>query len=216
VNMAGSARPARGNRQRERTRTALLAAGHRLFAHRPVESVSVDDIVGAADVAKGSFYNHFEDKDAFAATIYEVVQGDIEFHIFSANQSVEDAPERIARALCTVLRYALEHPERLMAMLSMAARRLASDAPLNAGVSADVGRGLAQGRLSGIDLETGVLLVLGTINSTVRYATSGDCGKQPPELAAAMAAALLRGLGVPSDEAERLGRGAASQLFGDE
>jgi AcrR family transcriptional regulator len=215
MNPANSARPPRGNRQRERTRMALLSAGQTLFARRPVESVSVDDIVDAADVAKGSFYNHFQDKDAFAATIYELVQGDVEFHIFSANQSVEDAPERIARALCTVLRYALEHPERLMALLSMGARRLASDAPLNAGVSADVGHGLAQGRLSGIDLETGVLLVLGTINSTVRYATSGDSGKQPPALAAAMSTALLRGLGVPGEEAERLGSSAASQLLGD-
>ena len=44
--------PRRGNRQRSRTRTALLRAEQSLFARRPVESVSVDDIVDA--VAKAA------------------------------------------------------------------------------------------------------------------------------------------------------------------
>lgn len=207
-------RPARGSRQRERTRTALLSAGQTLFATRPVESVTVDDIVDAAEVAKGSFYNHFDDKDAFAAAIYELVQGDVEFHIFSANRDVEDAPTRIARALCTVLRYALAHPERLMAMLSMAERRTTSESPLNAGVSADIRHGLEQQRLSGIDLETGVLTVIAMASATVRHSMSGDTRTPPARLAAAMASMLLRALGVASDEAETLGRAASTDLLG--
>jgi len=209
-------RPARGNRQRERTRTALISAGQALFATRPVESVTVDDIVDAAEVAKGSFYNHFNDKDAFAATIYELVQGDVEFHIFSANRDVVDAPTRIARALCTVLQYARAHPERLMAMLSMAERRTTSASPLNAGVSADIQDGLKQQRLSGVDLETGVLTVVTMVNATVRHAMSGETATPPAALAAAMAATLLRALGVDPRDAEMLGRDAAAAVFEDE
>ena len=40
-----------------------------LLAQRDVGALSVDEIVAAADVAKGSFYNHFQDKDAFAREI---------------------------------------------------------------------------------------------------------------------------------------------------
>ncbi|HWI85920.1 MAG TPA: TetR/AcrR family transcriptional regulator [Sphingomonas sp.] len=203
----------RGNRQRERTRTALLSAGQALFATRAVDSVTVDDIVGAADVAKGSFYNHFADKDEFAATIYELVQGDVEFHIFSVNQEVTDAPTRIARALCTVMRYALDHPERLMALLSMSERRTTSESPLNAGVSADVRHGIEQGRLCNMDLETGVLMVIGTVQSTVRHAMSGDAKAFPADLASSMAGALLRALGLPYAEAQSLGRAAADDLL---
>ena len=48
----------------ERTRAALIAAGRRLFGERPVDAVSVDEIVQAAEVGKGSFYNHFADREA--------------------------------------------------------------------------------------------------------------------------------------------------------
>ena len=51
----------------ERTRAALVAAGQRLFCERPVDAVAIDDIVQAADVSKGSFYNHFPDRDALIA-----------------------------------------------------------------------------------------------------------------------------------------------------
>ncbi len=46
----------------ERTRAALIAAGRRLFCERPVDAVAIDDIVQAAEVSKGSFYNHFDDR----------------------------------------------------------------------------------------------------------------------------------------------------------
>jgi len=54
------------DRRRARTREALLSAGRALFAARDVDGVSIDEIVAAAEVAKGSFYNHFTDKDVFA------------------------------------------------------------------------------------------------------------------------------------------------------
>ena len=60
---------ARTDPRRDRTRDALLNAGRSLFAHRDVDGVSVDEIVEAAAVAKGSFYNHFADKDVFAREI---------------------------------------------------------------------------------------------------------------------------------------------------
>ena len=88
----------RGNRQRQRTRHALLDAGQRLFATRSVDAVTIDDIVEQADVAKGSFYNHFSDKQAFADAVWELVQGDVEFHIYRANQDIADPAMRAVGA----------------------------------------------------------------------------------------------------------------------
>ncbi|HEU4960735.1 MAG TPA: TetR/AcrR family transcriptional regulator [Sphingomonas sp.] len=205
----------RPNRQRERTRKALISAGQTLFAVRPVEGVTVDDIVDAANVAKGSFYNHFNDKDELAGAIYNFVQTDVEREIASVNEGVADSPTRIARALCTVTRYALEHPERLKALLSMAGPRRAVDSPLNAGVVADVGGGIDQGRLCGIDLECGVLCVIGIIQTTVRHAMSGDAHSAPADLATGMGGSLLQALGLPHEEARALSRAAADALLGD-
>ena len=48
------------------TRQVLLDATQALLASRSMDALSVDEIVMRADVAKGTFYNHFSDKDALA------------------------------------------------------------------------------------------------------------------------------------------------------
>jgi AcrR family transcriptional regulator len=46
----------------DRTRAALVAAGVDLFGRQGVEATAVDEITAAAQVAKGTFYVHFEHK----------------------------------------------------------------------------------------------------------------------------------------------------------
>ncbi len=69
----------RPDRRRLRTRTALLHAGRALLAVRDIDAISIDEIVAAADVAKGSFYNHFADKEeSFAREIGAAVRTEAE------------------------------------------------------------------------------------------------------------------------------------------
>jgi AcrR family transcriptional regulator len=202
----------RGNRQWHRTRKALLAAGQKLFAAHPADSVTINGIIEAAEVAKGSFYNHFVDKETFANTIYAAVHGELNSEIAAANANESDPPARIARALCLVLRYAQSHPEQLSALLSLAGRRNA-DAPLNHGVTADVADGLRLGRFSGFNTETGVLVVLSLIMETVRRIMAGEFEESPSALAGSVAAALLRALGMPHDEADAIARKAVTAVL---
>jgi AcrR family transcriptional regulator len=211
----GSARlpaPRRSNRQRQRIRNALLAAGQRLFAVQPADSVTIDNITEVADVAKGSFYNHFLDKEAFAGVIFASVQADLESEIASANFGVDDPPTRIARALCLVLRYAQSHPERLSALINLSDRRTAA-APLNAGVSGDITEGLRRGRIHGVSVETGVLVVLSLAMGTVRLAMADDCDVPAVELARSIASAILRALGLDHSEADRIGQEAVRNIL---
>ena len=55
--------PTRVDRRKERTRNALLGAA-RQFLSEGRTNVSIQEITDAADVGFGSFYNHFESKDA--------------------------------------------------------------------------------------------------------------------------------------------------------
>jgi len=62
-------------RRRLETRHQIMAAGRSLFVARGVENVSIDAITSTAGVAKGSFYNHFESRDAlFDALVAETVE----------------------------------------------------------------------------------------------------------------------------------------------
>ncbi|HWR61969.1 MAG TPA: TetR/AcrR family transcriptional regulator [Clostridia bacterium] len=59
----------RRKEQGEATKKRLYECARELFNDYGVENVSVDDIVEAAGVARGTFYVHFESKDGLISTL---------------------------------------------------------------------------------------------------------------------------------------------------
>ncbi len=53
----------RWERRKERTHQRLLEEAERLFIAKGFDAVTVEEIAGAADVAKGTFFNYFENKE---------------------------------------------------------------------------------------------------------------------------------------------------------
>src|SRR5271168_2108764 len=153
-----TAAPQRVDRRRARTRAALLQAGRALLAHRNVDGLSVDEIVAAADVAKGSFYNHFADKEMFAREIGAAVRRQAEEAVQRANIGIEDPPLRVARALCVFVRFAIEHPDSAQVLWRLNSGATMADAPVNRGLRDEVSRVSKSAALSDLNLETGVLL----------------------------------------------------------
>mgnify|MGYP001009326451 CR=1 FL=1 len=198
------------DRRRVRTRAALLRAGQQLFAERSVDGVSIDDIVATADVAKGSFYNHFPDKEALAQALANQARASVETTAAIAGAGVADPAERVARALCVFVRQAGEHPEASRMMLRLFHGAAIPDAPMNAGVRADIQAGLAAGRFSGISREAAVLLAVGAVQIAVGRAIERE-GAGIEALAADLALGLLRGLGVA--DAATVAARAAREIF---
>lgn len=56
-------------RRRARVRERILEVAERLMDARGVEGVTIDDIADAADIARRSFYHHFESKHALLVPI---------------------------------------------------------------------------------------------------------------------------------------------------
>jgi AcrR family transcriptional regulator len=202
----------RTDRRRARTRGALIAAGQQLFARHPLESVSIDDIAAAADVAKGSFYNYFDDKESLASAIIEGVQADCERHIALANAEIADPAQRMARAMAVVVIYAHDHPDRVQAMLTLSGRRRDIAAPLNAGVTRDVTEGLAAGQFNGISVQSGILLALGLISIAIDFLRSQDAQDSAAGVVREFGAALLRALGVDPALAPEIAAAAAGLI----
>ena len=61
-----------------RTRAALLDAGLELMVERPIDAIPIDDFIARAGVAKGSFFNHFTDKQSFANAVAAKVRQELE------------------------------------------------------------------------------------------------------------------------------------------
>ena len=49
-------------RRRAQARQRILDAAEKLMAERGVDGVTIDEIANAADIARRSFYHHFESK----------------------------------------------------------------------------------------------------------------------------------------------------------
>ena len=126
-----------------------------------VDAITIDEIVDTAGVAKGTFYNHFVDKDALQHDVLEMVRKDITRWIEQVNHGVTDPARRVARAFCTVIIYASRNPREgnFLIRTSMAFRLV--DDRINRGLVQDIGIGLAEGRFPVASTESGALLMLG-------------------------------------------------------
>jgi AcrR family transcriptional regulator len=202
------------DRRRVRTRAALLQAGRTLLAHRDVEGLSVDEIVAAADVAKGSFYNHFADKDVFAREIGAVVRRQAEDAVERANAAIEDPALRLARALSVFVRFAIEHRDSAQVLWRLNSGATMADAPVNRGLREEVRRISKTVPKIDLDLETGVLLVMGTIVISMRHALEERAVTPPATVAAHMSAGMLRALGLSPKRAQLAANQATEAIFG--
>jgi AcrR family transcriptional regulator len=63
----------RGDRRKQHTRRRLLDAAAQTYAASGVEGATISAITERADVGLGTFYLHFEDKDAIAVAVCTVV-----------------------------------------------------------------------------------------------------------------------------------------------
>ena len=205
--------PRRSDRRRARTRAALLEAGRALYALRGLDGVSVDEIVGAANVAKGSFYNHFRDKDGLARAIAGGVRAQAERAVEAANAGITDPAERVARALCVFIRFAIDHRDSAQVLWRLNSGATMADAPVNRGLREEVRHGVAAGRFAHVEIETGVLLIMGTVVISMRHALEERPSTPPALLAERMAAGMLRALGVPQRTAARIATGAATEVI---
>ncbi|HPA39741.1 MAG TPA: TetR/AcrR family transcriptional regulator [Phenylobacterium sp.] len=196
----------------ERTRAALIAAGRRLFCERPVDAVAIDDIVQAAEVSKGSFYNHFDDREALVRAVTGDVRARVEHAVHRANAEIQDPAHRMARAVCVYLRYALDDPERAGVLVRIYSGHVSLSTPLNQGLVEDVSQGIAAGRFQVPTTESAVLLVMGVAQLSLIRIVQEPNPTVAVTLAQQMCALLLRGLGVPNPEGEAIAAQAADEI----
>lgn len=196
-----------------KTRGALMTAGFELMAERPIDAIPIDDIVSAARVAKGSFFNHFADKQGFAEAVAAEIRLDIEARITEANRNIAKPDERLVGGLVVALDYALSERKRTTVLLRGAAGTASQDHPLNRGVRADLEACLVEGLVRPEAERAGVLFWLGTCQMLMMNAVESDLSRT--EAARRMAdilAMALAGLGIKAARIPKLVEVAKARL----
>ncbi len=196
--------------KRERTRRKLIDAGLQVIADRG-EALTASDVVLAADVSNGTFYNHFLDREDFIQTLaHESLKAITDG---SADDTEGADPAwRFAVATARVLDAALRQPLWGRAVL----RLNESPTPLHAAIQqhlrSDLAEGHRTGRFAYGDDPITVDLVSGTLMASVRRLVSVDTPLDDTDAEAipTVVARLLEAIGVEGDEARSLAAAAHS------
>ena len=88
--------PGRVARRRARVRSQLLEAAERLMSARGVDDVTIDEITAEADIARRSFYLHFESKNDLLVPIARRRARDLNHAIDLLVETMNDPAEALA------------------------------------------------------------------------------------------------------------------------
>ena len=195
------------SRRSPRRRDDLVDAALRRFAANGVAGTSVDDIVRAAGVAKGTFYLYFESRDAIVTAVAErLVDGvgrQIDAALAAEDRTAADRIGGIARAMAAVgadpyereLVEALHRPGNASVHDRLSGRIIDRLVPA---VSAVIADGIADGEFIAQDPRHAAVFSLGCFSSL------HDLVGEPDDLAVVidgLNAFILRGLGYTPAEA---------------
>ncbi|HME40556.1 MAG TPA: TetR/AcrR family transcriptional regulator [Steroidobacteraceae bacterium] len=98
-----------GSAKRARTRAAILDAARQCYAAGPV---TVDELMQAAGLAKGTFYVHFEDLASLEEELGATLIAELDGRLQPARLAVSDPLTRFATATTILLRYLAAAPAR--------------------------------------------------------------------------------------------------------
>lgn len=192
----------RVDRRRRRTRERILEAARALIAEKGVAGLRIQEITDEADVALGTFYNYFENKEALVEAVVAESLAALGAATV-ADDAVQDPAVTASAAIRRVVRLAFEDPDfaRLVVNLHNAETLFArSFEPFARQV---VEHGIKAKRFDSPDVATSVNLVVGSSMSLLRGILDGQHHDGVEKTHAELS---LRALGVPSKDARRISR----------
>jgi AcrR family transcriptional regulator len=198
-----SAPPGRQARRRERTRTKLLEAARALFARQGVESTRINEITEAADVGFGSFYNHFESKEAIAEAVLADVVAAQGAAIGEITAGLEDPAEIIAAAHRYFVRLARTDPDWAWLLVRMGMSHNVVLSALGPFARRDLRGAIRSGRLQVADERTALFAAGGAMLAVMRAVLDRQA---PRDADIHHAEGILRMFGLPAAEAAEVAR----------
>lgn len=102
-----------GRKKRERTRSSLLDSAISVFASKGFEATRISDITNHAELANGTFYNYYKDKDELLRDVVAGLAVELTRRINDEMESLAHGPTRVTFATARLLRIARREPEWL-------------------------------------------------------------------------------------------------------
>jgi AcrR family transcriptional regulator len=200
-------RPRVAAERRERMRKRLVESAMIVFAEKGVGASVIQDVVVAAEVSQGSFYNYFRTNEDLLAAVSNELSDEMVALIEAVAGEIAEPPLKVASAIRCYLHLVRSH--RLLArFLAGAGLRLAGaghEARQRSAaydfLPADIEAGQKSGDFVAVPVEIAVDVVKGAMLVAIDRMAHARTAKDYPEK---ITAAILRALGVPGDRAYHL------------
>jgi AcrR family transcriptional regulator len=193
----------RQQRRREETRSKLIAAAKALFARQGVDNTRINEITEEADVGFGSFYNHFESKEAIVQAVLEQTVAAQGAAIAALTSELDDPAEVIAAAHRHFVRLARTDPDWAWLLIRLDASHHVMLSALGPFARSDVKRGIEAGRLRIADEQTALFATGGALLGVMRAVLDGYA---TADADVHHAEGVLRLLGLDHREAAEIAR----------
>ena len=189
-----------GREKRARTRAQIVEAGAMLLAERPLEALTVDTVVAAAGIAKGTFYYHFQSMEELAAAVGEKLGESFDELLAPARLSLRDPIARLSFAFTQFLEKATADPAwaRLVVQSAQAPTEFARS--VRANLKTDLDEARAHERLTVQDVELAADIVVGIWLQVTRGTLQRRAAPDLPDRALDT---VLRALGASQPETGR-------------
>ncbi len=103
----------RYQRRKEKTKQDILAAARKVLAEKGYHNAKIIDIAAAADVGVGTFYLHYQTKDAVFLELIDETARLLKEEIEHARSTMESAVEKLREANRAFFRFAQENRDLL-------------------------------------------------------------------------------------------------------
>lgn len=194
-------------------RQALLDAAEALFSSDEIDRISIDEIVSTAKVAKGTFYNYFKDKSELYHALIHDVRMEIRSEIMREIIGVPDPARRLLRAFFVATRYRVLNPRRAPMVAASHSPAVLPRDDTNANIIGVVREGMTAGRFRIKDADAGVLALFGIAGITFRTRFHEQEPGRAVSVVQELGAIMLRGLGIPEDEAQEMAAQEAGNIL---
>lgn len=187
--------------RRERMRARLLASAMRLVAEKGPAETSIDDVISAAEVSRGTFYKYFPSPDALVQELAIEIANELITMAEPVVRSYADPAERVSSGMRLVCRLAIDHPLAATFLVRLGWPDARSPNMLLDFVKRDLAEGIRQGRFTRMPIALALNVVTGAVLGATHCMLEPGCAH---DFAEQSAAAALRGLGLDAKSAEQI------------
>lgn len=110
--------------KKEEKRKIILDAAEELIAGKGIHTMTMDMVAGEADVAKGTLYLYFKNKDSLAAAVNANINKELNKHMKEKIGLCKSGTEKIIAIETAVIEYSRKNPQKWKAGIELSQMKL--------------------------------------------------------------------------------------------